>query len=1355
MTDETDQSEARQSRAFSIAVLADRPHLIDGLNVWLELGLVEDEEVRRICAEHLSCPVPAPAAIATTRQQPHRREPAVLDSTHPPQLADSANVRGSEVQATQSPSWWVQVWQPFKQEISLRWLQFLGVFLIVVSSGVLAASLWEGFSVVLREGHLAVGQYGILLLYTLGFGRIGAWGLQQGNLTLTGQTLQTVALLLVPVNFWAQDTFGLWRYPFGWVTIAIASAILMRATLQQLRPRLPVGAVAAFLAASALHWGWQVPFVPLGAVSAGAIAAGAWLWQQQRQGAAYIIYAAAVLLVRARFVESLPPQDLGLSVGLLGWAIAQLGLPVLTAPFETLKSDATEEAIASPDSTELDPPSDKAGEAISPLAKTEAGSEDSVAPPAPPTLEPQSEPTDDAIVPSDSNGPAQPAREPDIPPLAGVWTLLGWGVLVVGWLLGIETDYPWQATAVSGLGIVLCAQRLQRYWRYGDLILAFAIGLQAQFLLLGLLPDATWQAMVATLARWLDTEATLLAIAPVVLFPYALVCLGVARWLNRHGSRSEVRSVASFGKWLTFTYALLLGIWSCASEGTAAVVLSLLAVTVGAIARVRPRVGYIYAVQVFGIAAACAWGLWTLPTLQPTGWAIAFLGLMAVEWTASVRLADGTTVPQQIWSRCCWQAGLLLAGFSFLLLAGESQHELNLVWEIVPIGLAVVAARSQTYRDRAVQLGAVAAGFASILVLPLPGARIASFAVATLLLVLLARLNRSRWLAPLHVGYVIAFAAACSSELLHDADWLLFGPIASASLWVWRDRWQARRGWRQAYARAADGWAIAGCVLMLFVLVWQCFVIYLFPSASGSGQAIAATAILAVAVVWRSRTQPSNWTVMAVAIAAELLLVEGVLLATRADPVSEIRLSAATVLLGIATLFVTEWLLAEQSGRWRLSGVKFAPLVYAVLSVLWRSSQITATTGLLTLGAAIVAIGVGRRMANKALPYLGFNGIAIAWYELVLYQLLQGSGGSPADAWVLLATVAVTMAYGSRLLGLAGQRHAVALLNLTVGELQAIAHVHWGMGSALLGLAAIYAKVGPTPRLTPLAIVLWALLALYALLQGRAHCDGWIYVAICEVGIAFIHARSVWTELAVLDPHLLAIASVLAVAFDVVPWARLGWRQQPWQWSALVIPAVAAVATTSAVAKPSLVLAAVAYAWLAWRHRNWRISYGSTIAAAWVLWQWGEELGAGQLWFAAIVAAALLYLAQVDPGLRSPVGRAPRHGLRVLGSAIVCGTAFLHNSGAIGLVPGAIAVGFVLAGIGTRVRAFLFVGTGFLLLTIGDQALVSVFRYAFFKWIIGIVVGIALIAIAADFERRRVQLSAAVRHWLAELATWQ
>jgi hypothetical protein len=49
---------------------------------------------------------------------------------------------------------------------------------------------------------------------------------------------------------------------------------------------------------------------------------------------------------------------------------------------------------------------------------------------------------------------------------------------------------------------------------------------------------------------------------------------------------------------------------------------------------------------------------------------------------------------------------------------------------------------------------------------------------------------------------------------------------------------------------------------------------------------------------------------------------------------------------------------------------------------------------------------------------------------------------------------------------------------------------------------------------------------------------------------------------------------------------------------------------------------------------------------------------------------------------------------------------------------------------------------------------ILIFEYPFSKWVIGLLVGIAFIWIAATFETRREQITALLRHWMSELQTW-
>ncbi|WP_219729909.1 hypothetical protein [Sodalinema gerasimenkoae] len=177
------------------------PHCLDGLDHWLQLDLLDDDQVKRLCHQGLTCPLPAwePESPAT-RTVPYRPPVAASPATPDP------------------PPRQRSIAQSLKDELSVRWLLWLGVFVVLVSSAVLAASQW---------GRVPpAGQYGILWLYTLGFAITSGWLHRRQTLALTAQTLQTIVYGLIPLNFWAMDEFGLWSSPLGWIAIALGSISL-------------------------------------------------------------------------------------------------------------------------------------------------------------------------------------------------------------------------------------------------------------------------------------------------------------------------------------------------------------------------------------------------------------------------------------------------------------------------------------------------------------------------------------------------------------------------------------------------------------------------------------------------------------------------------------------------------------------------------------------------------------------------------------------------------------------------------------------------------------------------------------------------------------------------------------------------------------------------------------------------------------------------------------------------------------------------------------------------------------------------------------------------------------------------
>lgn len=204
-----------------------------------------------------------------------------------------------------------QIIQSLMAELSVIWLLLLGVFMVVVSSGVIAANWWQTFPAVL--------QYGILWLYTLGFGVASWWTGKQANLRLTTQALRIVTLLLVPINFLAMDTFPLWHTFLGLIGMLIGSLSLTILTIKLFKDNSQSSShslpLLNHLGLTYLHWGWTLPGIPLIATYVGVIATTIITLISPKNTEinnkrflpfslteAIIIYALMILLVRAIFI---------------------------------------------------------------------------------------------------------------------------------------------------------------------------------------------------------------------------------------------------------------------------------------------------------------------------------------------------------------------------------------------------------------------------------------------------------------------------------------------------------------------------------------------------------------------------------------------------------------------------------------------------------------------------------------------------------------------------------------------------------------------------------------------------------------------------------------------------------------------------------------------------------------------------------------------------------------------------------------------------------------------------------------------------------------------------------------------
>lgn len=1287
-------------RKIDVKVSSTHPELLAGLDTWLRLGLISDMQVRQLCREHLTC---------TVELQPRFEPeiPAVAASTKRTEKSLIAYLPEAPKQPKPpaQPNFAQQMLQSLGAELSVRWLLFLGVFLVVLSSGVLAASQWARFP--------AAGQYGVLFAYTLSFGGFSFWAGKQNNLRLTAQTLLIVTLLLVPINFWAIDSFGLWSNPLNWLTVAIAVPTLTIITVllcknHRIIPSIPRGNLPLWniLGLSYLHWGWRFPLFPLTAIYVAMVGTTLLtLYQYRRQPstapsndqpsglglnlyASVIIYALLLLLGRGIFVAQVDVTQLGLAIGICGWLgtwLAQQG---------TVR------------------------ETHAPELQTEV-----------------------------------------------LWGRLGGLLLFLGWFVAVF-NHPAQAIAVSGLALSVVTVRLRRYSSQIDLFLLFSIGLQATWLAWRLIPSGLQQLAISIGTQLTQSQNTPWALLGVVLFPYLIFMVVVTEMLHQ----ANKRETAQFGEFLTLALATCLTAIASVNPTLRSLNLLCSTMTLAVVSQRRSPVPIplVYLTHTVGLLTlVSAINLW-LPNLPVYLWASILLVLMLIEWAWSI--GEG------IWRLSAWHMGFALATVSLLLLWTnsestwlgiiDSQDYWGAMWLITPVALTVLASRTTQHRNVNSLFSLVAVLFAQLLTLPLPGVRLVGLGVGAAVMYTNTLYLRSLPVAAMTIGYGLSFIAALLWEgipglpRLALPGWYIVGAIATSSLWLGRTILLQRDDeLARIYAVASDRWAIALCTVELFLMTLHSSLVYQGYVSAGIFYFIA-TAITSAAIIYRSWRQPTNWAFYGIGWSIELLIAEVLGFGEH----SLIRVAIANIALGLFSQLFGEWWRRRFQLAQLPSSFHVLPLIYGAFSVLLRVTVFTNWSGLCSLGVALIFIGVGRRSREfKALLYLGIIGISISAYELLFYQMLQASGGGLGDGLIAMAALGTGIMSVYRVL----TPWLTAWLRLTPYELTAIAHLHWMWSTSLLMMAVIQ----PIQVNRMVGLGTGAFLISYAILQGKqtTHTnqnlvfgriplgDLWVYLGFLLIG----GMRIYWQETAVgqlltgfLVPWNGAIACVVAYFLYILPWQRWGWTQRPWQIAAYILPLVVIADTRLQIYPVTLVFAAVYYIFLAKIVENIRFTYISVVLADWALFLWLDIFGwRDSLWYVTVIGLSLLYLAQVDPTLRQPANKLPRHALRLIGSGLICVWTILFHQH-LPLIPGGFALIAIFAGLALRVRAFLYVGTTAFFITSIYQLVIFSLRYPFLKWVVGLLVGVALISIAANFETHRTQITSLLRSRSNELDEW-
>ena len=334
----------------------------------------------------------------------------------------------------------------------------------------------------------------------------------------------------------------------------------------------------------------------------------------------------------------------------------------------------------------------------------------------------------------------------------------------------------------------------------------------------------------------------------------------------------------------------------------------------------------------------------------------------------------------------------------------------------------------------------------------------------------------------------------------------------------------------------------------------------------------------------------------------------------------------------------------------------YIPLIYAALAVFWRFNFYHTYTGIITLGAAFILINTPQlnRQLNLFTNYLGFTGISLGIYEIVIYQMQQSSGSSAADGLTILSLVAAAIAFSYRLgAWWYRQRQHTAIFGFSLSKIILVAHIHWAISSVFKIIAASIAIETTTPRLTPLSIATSLCLGAYAVIQGKDRDldttsdkanDWWVYVGLVEIIATLVYSRLIINRLSFFDPWRIIFTCAIALLIYQIPWQNLGWRVTPWQRAAAISPALMALVTAENISYLSLFATAAFYLRITFYQKNIRWSYISLGFINWgiirLVWQFNTEAIA----LAGIISLSILYIAQYDPYFKSQYTK--RHWLR-------------------------------------------------------------------------------------------------------------
>ena len=1299
------------------------PQILEGLDIWLRLGLISNDEVKQLCQKYLSTPLPQPQIV---------KKEKLITNTKTTQKQIDLQPTIPNTSTAKSPNLITQLLQSLMAELSLRWLLFLGLFLVVVSSGLLAASQWQKFP--------PSAQYLVLLAYTLCFGTATVWTRKTKKLQLTSQTLRLVTLLLVPVNFWAIDGLGLWNNIGEYLIVVFASFFLTTIVIYfYKKPNVSIKWISIaplnLLGLSYLHYGWRVSGFPILAIYLSVIGTAiATIFHNQSQkntetieienktntrdpltGIAIVIYTLLILLTRAIFIANVDITKLGLALGIIGWILLKnntlnqikgklfvqnwIGISLLLLGWlVSLDAQPWQALIIN---------------IISLLLLAENLQK--------------------------SWRPIQ---------LSAIF-LIGLQTTRLGWRLILIT---------TGQNLVETTTQIFNTQNSPQSLLSLAWF--PYLILMVWVTNWIYHRQQINLSKFSEK-----------------ICLGFGVFLN---ILSWQNPLTIFLNLLASTITLAIFI-----TGRQATRINLIYLThITGLLSIFSGINYF-----LPDLSLTTWAI-ILLIMMVSEWGIFIL---QTKITAETRIVTPKSSISLLSCFClsAWHLGLVLAVISYILWLSNLENfspnicttincqlsaKWGIIWLITPLALTTISSKIISFRKIAAKLSVAALIMLQSLTLWQPETRLIGLGLAIILMLINTKNILTQTAANITVGFVLTFITIClwSGALglppISGVEWLLILSLYLVSLWLLYSRIIQLSGKLfNIYPQALDGWTIILCCLELIILTIHSLGIY-WKIINPSIIVIISATLTLFAIGYRGLIKQkaenssltfslnnfvqSNATIYSFSWALELLTVEILGSVNK----SIISLAIANLALGLFVQILGDWLQRKVGINNLSKSWQIIPLLYGILGALLRVTIFNNWTGLTSLALSFILIGVGKRQPQlKPILYLGILGISISAAELLSYQIFTLSLGEKLVAYASLGT---TITYSYRLLS----PWLLDYLKLTAIEIKNIANIHWAISSLILLLLAGYnLKSNPILGLTT-AI----LLSRYAIMQGKNNpnlqqAETWIYLGVIEGYAVTIYIINLLSITEILLSWLGAIAAIISYFIYLLPWENWGWTQKPWRRISLIIPIITIVITNLRLdyTPPwfwylSILITAGFYIVISKVNQQIQLTYISVGLINYGLVIWLNNLGASiqTLLYITPIGLSLLYVAKVDPYLKLPKNKNIRHNLQILGSGIICFVALLENQWT-GLLSGIISIVVIFAGLGLRTRAFLYVGTITLIINVFNQLIVLNSLYSFFKWVISLIVGIAFIWIAASFETRREQINNLLQNWIEELEKWE